>query len=308
MGCDVELRDLRAFLAAAQASHFGRAAAALHMSQSALSKAIGRLEDELGVPLFDRPGRTVRLNRYGELLREHAEEAFRALDAGRTAVADAIDPQRGQVGLAFIPTLGPTVVPQLVQEFRAGHPHARIQLSQGGAGTVVEMLHAGQVDLGLTSPAPSLPGMDWTPLWTERLVLVTASEQDQPPSRRPVRLHHYRDRPFIALKPGYGLRQITDALFARAGFTPRVVFEGADVPTVRGLVGAGLGIAVLPPANGADYGWSPAELEIADESAERTIGIATVRDRYLPATARALHAHLARQAGPALAAAARGNR
>jgi DNA-binding transcriptional LysR family regulator len=297
MGCDVELRDLEAFLTAAQTGHFGRAAAARHLSQSALSKAIGRLEVELGVPLFDRPGRTVRLNRYGELLREHAEEAFRALDAGRAAVADAIDPRRGPVALAFIPTLGPRVVPRLIREFRAEHPRSRVQLSQGGAATVVEMLRSGHVDLALTSPAPTWPEVQWTPLWTERLVLVTASEQDQPPPRRPVRLEAYRDRPFAALKTGYGLRTITDELFRRAGFTPRVVFEGSDVPTVRGLVGAGLGIAVLPPADGADDGWSPSELEIADDSAQRTIGIAAVRDRYLPATARALYDHLVSEAG-----------
>ncbi|MFI5612014.1 LysR family transcriptional regulator [Amycolatopsis sp. NPDC051903] len=296
----MELRDLDVFLACARTDHFGRAAEARHMSQSAVSKAIGRVEDELGIPLFDRQGRVVRLNRYGELFRTHVEDAMRSLDAGRTAVADATDPERGEVALAFVPSLGPTLIPGLVQKFRATFPRVRFLLSQGGAEHVVGMLESGQVDLGLTSPDPVRPDVEWTPLWTERLVLVTPPG-DTTPGKGPARLRDVADRPFVALKTGYGLRRITDDLCTEANVRPRIVFEGADVPTVRGLVGAGLGVAVLPPAAGPERRWSPPETDLADAGAERTIGIARVRGRYLPVAAQRLrevlideHVHLLR--------------
>lgn len=287
----MELRDLEAFLAGAQTGHFGRAADARHMTQSALSKAVGRIEAQLGVPLFDRVGRTVRLNRYGELFRTHAEQALQAVDAGRAAVADAVDPERGVVALAFFPTLGPTFIPRIVQEFGEQHPRIRFLLSPGSSANVVDMLLNGQVDLGLASPDPQLPDVDWTPLWSERLVLVGATGTA---AGHPVELREVGDRPFVALKPGYGLRQITDELCTRAGINPRVVFEGADVPTVRGLVGAGLGIAILPPAAGPDVQWSPPERDIADAGAERTVGIAYARERFMPTAVRTLHSYIIR--------------
>ncbi|MET7995762.1 LysR family transcriptional regulator [Amycolatopsis sp. NPDC005232] len=297
----MELRDLEVFLACARSEHFGRAADARHMSQSAVSKAVGRVEEELGIPLFDRQGRVVRLNRYGELFRAHVEDAMRSLEAGRAAVTDATDPERGEVALAFVPSLGPILIPGLVQKFRTTFPAVRFLLSQGGAEHVVAMLESGQVDLGLTSPDPARPGVEWTPLWTERLVLVTPPGEPTGGGQGPVRLRDVADRPFVALKTGYGLRQITDALCAEADVRPRIVFEGADVPTVRGLVGAGLGIAVLPPAVGPERRWSPPETELADSGAQRTIGIARVRGRYLPVAAHRLrellieeHFHLLR--------------
>ncbi|PKW16669.1 LysR family transcriptional regulator [Saccharopolyspora spinosa] len=291
----MELRDLDVFLDCARTEHFGRAADARHMSQSAISKAIGRVEDELKVPLFDRQGRVVRLNRYGHLFRTHVEDALRSLQAGYAAVADATDPDQGEVALAFVPSLGPTLIPRLVQKFRTTYPKVRFLLSQGGAENVVTMLESGQVDLCLTSPDPERPGVEWTPLWTERLVLVTPPGETRTDWKGPTHLHDVGDRPFVALKAGYGLRKITDALCAEAKIRPRIVFEGADVPTVRGIVGAGLGIAVLPPAAGPERRWSPPETDLADAGAERTIGIAHVRGRYLPVAARRLHALLIEQ-------------
>jgi LysR family transcriptional regulator, transcription activator of glutamate synthase operon len=288
----VELRDLEVFVVGARTEHFGRTADNRHMSQSAVSKAIGRVEAELGVPLFDRQGRTVRLNRYGRSFQRHVEEALRAIEAGRTAVADAADPDRGEVALGFMPSLGPTLIPTLVQEFGQRYPRVRFLLSQGGSETVVSMLENGQLDLCLSSPDPQRPGVEWTPLWSERLVLVAPPGDPAIGPGDPIALHDVADSPFVALKPGYGLRRITDALCAEAGIRPRIVFEGADVPTVRGLVGAGMGVAILPPAAGPDRSWCPPERALSHRGAERTVGIANAQGRYLPVAAERLRALL----------------
>ncbi|MGW4340602.1 LysR family transcriptional regulator [Rhodococcus koreensis] len=207
------------------------------MSQSALSRAIGRLEGELGVPLFDRVGRTVRLNRYGEIFRVRVEEAFKALDTGWSEITDAVDPNRGIVTMAFIPTIGPTLVPRLLREFRHTHANVRFQLSQGGAGSVVGMLLDGSVDLCLTAPDPRVPGVEWVPLWREPMVLAVPDDH-QLASSDTVKLADLAEVPVVTLKRGFGIRQITDELFEEVGVTPTIVFEAADVPTVRGLLAA----------------------------------------------------------------------
>ncbi|MFC9764017.1 LysR family transcriptional regulator [Rhodococcus jostii] len=287
----MELRDLEAFSAAARFGHFGHAAENRFMSQSALSRAIGRLEDELGVPLFDRVGRTVRLNRYGEIFRARVEEAFKALDTGWSEITDAVDPNRGIVTMAFIPTIGPTLVPRLLREFRRTHANVRFQLSQGGAGSVVGMLQDGSVDLCLTAPDPQVPGVEWVPLWREPMVLAVP-EDHQLASSDAVQLADLAEVPVVTLKRGFGIRQITDELFGKVGVTPTIVFEAADVPTVRGLVAAGLGVAVLPPSPDAHQVGLPVEIPISDVDASRVVGVARVASRYMPAAAHAFLEHV----------------
>lgn len=261
------------------------------MSQPALSRAIGRLEAELGVPLFDRVGRTVRLNRYGEIFHGRVEEAFKALDTGWSEITDAVDPNRGIVTLAFMPTIGPTLVPRLFRDFRRTHANVRFQLSQGGAGFIVAMLLDGSVDLCLTAPDPKLPTVNWVPLWSEPLVL--AVPEDHPlAGKKEIDLADLAGVPVVTLQRGFGLRQITEGLFDEVGVAPSIVFEAADVPTVRGLVATGLGVSILPPAPEKRHVGMPIELPIRDVDASRVVGVARVTDRYMPAVARAFFDHV----------------
>ena len=287
----MELRDLEAFAAAAKFDNFGQAAESRFMSHSGLSRAVGRIEDELGLPLFDRVGRVVRLNRYGKIFLPHIEEAFRALDAGWSEISDAVDPNRGIVALAFMPTIGPTLVPQLLRRFREDHQNVRFQLSQGGASSIVSMLLNGTVDVCLVAPDPGLSEVSWTPLWTEKLILNVPN--DHPLAQQgSATLQDIAGLPLIALREGFGIRQITNDLLARAEVDPTIVFEGADVPTVRGLVAAGLGVAILPPSPERHHDGLPVELPITGATAERVVGVAHIQGRYIPATATALIKHV----------------
>lgn len=289
----MELRDLEAFVAAARFGNFGQAAEARFMSHSGLSRAVGRVEDELGVPLFDRVGRIVRLNRYGGIFLARVEEAFQALDTGWAEITDAVDPNRGIVTLAFMPTIGPTLVPRLLRGFNADHQNVRFQLSQGGADAIIDMLRSGTVDLCLTAPDPGADDIDWLPLWREAMVLAVPAGHDllQEPE---VSLQSLNDVPLVTLRRGFGIRQILDEHFAAAGIRPRIVFEAADVPTVRGLVSAGLGASILPPAVNSDQEGMPVELELHGTTVERVVGIANVRGRYMPAAAQAFRDHVVR--------------
>ncbi len=270
----MDLSTVRSFLAVAAHGHVTRAAAELRISQPGLSRAIARLERELGAPLFDREGRTLRLNHFGEIFREHAERLVAAEEAARRALAQAADPERGEVGLGFLHTQGTVLVPELVRGYRREHPHVRFRLSQGSAERLRAEVADGRADMAITSPRPD--GLSWHPLVTERLCLAVPADHGLA-GHATVRLADAAAEPFILMRHGFGLRSITDELFGREGLTPEIAFEGEDATILRGLVAAGLGVAVVPPGERIA---GVSQVVIAD--ARRTIGLAWVDGRTRP--------------------------
>ena len=124
------------------------------------------------------------------------------------------------------------------------------------------------------------------------MVLVAPADHPLAKRSRPVRVNELACEPIVTLKPGFGIRQITDDLFHQASVDPTVVFEAADVPTARGLVAAGLGLAVLPPSSEGHTSGMPVELPIDDPAAVRHVGVAFMEDRYMPASARTFYEHM----------------
>jgi DNA-binding transcriptional LysR family regulator len=280
------LEELRWFVAVADREHVTGAAVDLHVSQPALSRALARVQAHVGVPLFDRQGRRLRLNRYGRIYREHARRALAELDTARSELEDATGDQHGVVVLAFLHTLGSWLVPALLSGFRAERPGLSFRLMQDSAAAMRTALRGGEVDLILTSPRPDDPAIAWRALVNEPLRLAV------PPAhplagRKRVRLTEVAGEPFVAMKAEYGLRGMTDALCRAAGFEPLVAFEGDDVGTLRGLVAAGLGVALLPAPYSAGVEIEPPtpHLRVADGGSFRTIGLGWEERRYRsPAT------------------------
>jgi LysR family transcriptional regulator, transcription activator of glutamate synthase operon len=264
------VEELRWFAAVVEDPNVTRAAAALHISQPALSRSLRRLEASLGVQLFDRVGRTLEPNRHGRAYAAYVRRALEQLDGGREAVGE----EAGEIRLAFLHTLGTWLVPELISGFRAEHPDARFRLNQGSAGALAEAVRDGRSDLLLSSPRPE--GLAWSALFDQPLRLVVPPDH-RLAKRRRIRLAELAQDDFVVMRPEYGLRGLTDALFARAGFTPRIAFEGEEPETLRGLVAAGLGVALL-----AGDG-----IAVADRGAARTIGLAWRPERYRPPAAEA---------------------
>lgn len=269
----MDLATVRFFLAVAEHGHVTHAAEELNISQPGLSRALARLEREVGVPLFDREGRNVRLNRYGDVFREHARRLVAEEESARRALQRAADPDSGEISLAFLRTQGSLLVPDLLRRYRAERPNVTFRLAQDSAERMAGMLRDGDADLAITSPRPD--DLAWHPLATERLLLAVPADH---PLHGTVRLSAVADEPFIALRPGYGLRTIAVELFRRVGLRPAIAFEGDDTATVRGFVAAGLGVAILPKHPGLEVRYLP----IDDPHAERTIGLAWVEGRTRP--------------------------
>jgi DNA-binding transcriptional LysR family regulator len=275
---------IRQFAAVARTEHLTQAADILGMPQPTLSRAIARLEADLGVPLFSRPGRAIKLTRHGRALLEASERTLASLRASLEILVDEADPARGRVALAFLHTLGTDVVPRMLRDFREVHPGVRFTLAQDSASAMLDMLRSGEVDLCLTAPQPDVPGVIAYPLDEQRVDLfVPASHRLAAASS--IRLAQASGEDFICFTPGHGLRLITDEMFRAAGFSPRTVFEGEQVATIRGLVGAGLGVALLTTAGTPDTDPAVATIRITAPKAARTVCLTWLADRELTAPA-----------------------
>lgn len=281
----MQLHQLEYFKVVARLEHFTRAAEEIRITQPSLSRAIGRLEAELGTPLFDRQKRRVRLNQPGQVFLQWVERALDELDSGKREVQDLLGVERGVVTLGFLPSVGAQLLPKLLRDFRTEHPGVRFQLYQNPATRLSEQLVDGEVDLCISSPATQHETLAWSSLMTEP-IFVAVPPEHKLAAYESIKLNAVAEETFISLKPGNGLRRVIDGFCHQAGFEPEVAFEGDDLATVRGLVAAGLGVALMPAAAWqGTSGLQPRSLGVTDPHCQRTLSIAYVKGRYLPPVA-----------------------
>jgi len=265
------------------------------VTQSGVSRALARLEAQIGTPLLRRSGRTLRMTHAGAVFKPHLDALLHHLDDGIAAVSQLIDPDTGTVALAFQQSLGTWLVPDLARSFRAAHPGVRFQLTQVRDEPNSAALDGGDADLELGSRRPQNPpdsDLHTRLIALEPLRLALprehplASQRLAEPGR--VRLADVAGDPFISLRSASALRRLTDDLCEQAGFRPDVIFEGDDLSNVRGFVAAGLGVAVVPAPRAGSPEAVPGPvtyLEIADPGAVREIFLTwSAERRLLPAT------------------------
>jgi DNA-binding transcriptional LysR family regulator len=297
-GLDALVPRLRQFVVVAREEHLTRAAELLGVPQPTLSRSIARLEAELGIPLFTRPGRSIRLTRHGRYLLEAAERTVATLTGALERLGCEADASRGRVALGFLHTLGGETVPQLLRDFRAQHELVRFALVQDSAHGLLTRLRDGEIDLCLTAPLPQSPGVRTRSLYEQRIDLfVPASHRLAARRGDGMPLAEAADEDFIVMEPGYGLRTITDDLCRAAGFEPRITFEGEEADTARGLVGAGLGVSLLPATASSLADRAVAAVRITTPKAARTVGIAWPDDRPLTTPAAAFRDFALTRAG-----------
>lgn len=232
--------------AVAATGQLTRAAHRVGIPQPTASRWLAALGRQLGTPIIARAGRGIELTRAGQHLADAADRALAEWENGCRRALEEADPDRGLVVFAFLHTMGGVQVPELLRGFRARHPQVRFSLVQAAHEVMVRRVRGGEVDLALTSPPPQdTDGLAVAVLFRQPIVLVAPSGH-RLASRASVRVAQLASERFVGLKPGYGMRQITDELCQAAGFTPVLAFEGEEVDTVRGLVAAGLGVALVP--------------------------------------------------------------
>lgn len=276
----MEWQQFEYFQVVARLEHMTKAAEELSISQPALSRSISRLEEEVGVSLFDRQGRSIQLNHYGKLFLHHVERMMKEFEEAIHELHDLNDPEKGIISLGFLHTLGTSIVPDLISAFRQTHPNIRFHLIQNYTHSQLKQLINSELDLCLLAYTETESPIQWIKLWTDELFLIVPI--DHPLAmKKSIRLADVGDENFILMKKGFALRNTSERLFRKVGIAPQVLFEGDEVATVAGFVGAGLGISILP--DGEEINPSKmVKIHIKDIVCERTIGMAWLENRYYP--------------------------
>ncbi|HWO95676.1 MAG TPA: LysR family transcriptional regulator [Bacillus sp. (in: firmicutes)] len=279
----MEWQQFEYFQTLARMQHVTRAAEALSITQSALSRSIARFEDEIGVPLFERQGRSIRLNQYGHIFLKSVDAMMKEFYKGKQEIQDLLEPEQGEVSLGFLHTLSTNLIPDLIASFRTDYPKVNFRLGQGPSHTLLEQLQLGELDLCLIAPMEMKPPIQWKQLWSEELFAIVPKHHKFA-GYESITLEEMADESFIHLKKGYSLRLTIEQLFKKAGIAPKITFEGEEADTVAGLVAAGLGVSILPDLKGVDQS-KLAQIRIRGRKCQRVIGIAWIQGRYLsPAT------------------------
>jgi DNA-binding transcriptional LysR family regulator len=250
----MELRHLRYFMAVAEELHFGRAAERLNMAQPPLSQQVRALEDELGVRLFERSSRRVRLTEAGEIFEGRAR---RILESADMAVDEARRAARGELGRVTVGIMSSAMLPTfppILRHYRAGRPDVEVAFAQLHSNEQLDAVREGRIDVGFVDISARGGRTDVNgvavhvePVWRETLVAALPREHPLA-GRARIGLAELADDPFIMMPrlPATGLYDRVIQFCQDAGFNPAVRQEAQQLPVVVTLVAAGVGVALVP--------------------------------------------------------------
>jgi DNA-binding transcriptional LysR family regulator len=239
----MELYQLEYFLETARQRNFTRAAAKLNLAQTALSEQIRKLEAEFGTPLFHRGRRESLLTAAGETLRTHAEGLLEQAQAARAAVQELVGLRGGRLSIGAIPSASACLLPKAIAAFRKRHPLVELALFEGTSEAVAQWVESGRVEFGLVQLPAAAGRFEEQVILAEPFVILAKRSN---PVAKHERLHlgELRSEPFVLYKGR--ARDTALAACRAAGFEPKIACESSELETIRSLVSAGLGVALLP--------------------------------------------------------------
>jgi len=239
-------RDLDIFLVLAETGSFRRTAAQVHLSQSAVSGVVARLEEALGTRLFDRTTRSVHLTAAGQVFVEQARLLNAQTHEAVQRVQHITHIQSGKVSLAALPSLAATVVPRVMARYAEQHPQIALQLHDTLSGPAFDLVRAGTVDFALTAANPDYADLDYTPLSADGFVLLIPLNHRLAKGKTPLSWLQVAELIHISMPLPASVRQYANAAFIehRIAFAPR--YEVEHIATIHAMVKAGLGVAALP--------------------------------------------------------------
>lgn len=302
MHINLSMRDIETTLVLGRTLNFRQAAGQLHLSQSALSTQILRIEEALGVRLFDRTTRTVRLTAAGQVFMQQAallQAAFRGAIDAVTGIASA---ERGQVAVAALPSLAARVLPRVLMAYHQARPEVALKVFDTLSGPAFDLVRAGDVDFALTAANPQQADLHYEPLLSDRFVLLIPSAHPLARSPGPLRWADTADAPHVSMTHPSSVRQYAEWAFLQNRIRFQPVFEAERLATIAAMVECGFGVAALPEiAAGTVRQPGIVERLLTAPVTERSIGLVTARNRSLsPAAAELAAAVRARLASPPL--------
>jgi len=275
-------RDLDVFLVLAETGSFRRTAAQVHLSPSAVSGVISRLEEALSTRLFDRTTRSVHLTATGVVFVEQARLLQAQTQEAMLRVQHINHLRSGKVSLAVLPSLAATVVPEVMARFSELYPDIELQLHDTLSGPAFDLVRSGAVDFALTAANPDYVDLDYTPLSADRFVLLLPLNHPLANGTGPLKWKQVSGLTHISMPLPASVRQYANAaLFEhRIVFKPR--YEVEHIATIHAMVKEGLGVAALPELAAAFVQQSGViTRRLTAPDIRRPIGVVTRRNRSL---------------------------
>lgn len=240
---EITLKQLRYFEAVAAVGHFGRAADACSISQPAISLQIKELEETLGIALFDRGGRQVRLTSFGAELRERTRSILRSVDDLSEFTRTAQDSFVGKLRLGVIPTIAPYLLPRVIAELAESHADLQLNIRETQTEKLIADLIEGRLDTAILALPISEPMLHEEPLFEENFVLVRSIADAAAPVPNKAGL---RELKLLLLEEGHCFRDQAISFCNFQSVTPREVMDGSSLSTLVQMVGAGIGVTLIP--------------------------------------------------------------
>ncbi len=300
---NITLKQLRYVEALARHGHFGQAAEACAVTQPALSMQIKELEEGLGARLFERGARQVRLTGLGEEFAARARDILRAVDELAEVARARRDGPGGRLRLGVIPTIAPYLLPRLIRDLAARYPGVDLQVRETQTDRLIAELIEGRLDTALVALPVSEPSLDEVALFSESFVLVRPLADGARPVPSPAALP---DMQLLLLEEGHCFRdQALDVCGLRGG-ARRAGFDGSSLSTLVQMVGAGIGVTLIPEmAVAVETRGAPVAIQrFAADRPARTVGMIWRRTSPLASDLREV-AEVVRQSAEAMYGAAR---
>ncbi len=241
----MNLRDLKYLVALADTGHFGRAAQKSHVSQPTLSAQIKKLEEQLGVSLLERRPRNVALTEVGTRVVARARRILQEADDIAELARESRDPLAGALKVAFIPTLGPYLLPLVTPRIRKQLPKLQLLLYEYQTGALLERLRAGEIDLGVLALGVDVSGLEVLPLHEEAFTLAVPAGH-RLAKKSAVRAEDLAGETLLLLEDGHCLREQALDVCSRIDVHEAEDFRATSLETLRQMVVAGLGVTLLP--------------------------------------------------------------
>src|SRR5215813_7208660 len=240
---NVTLRQLRYFDALARHGHFGRAAEACAISQPALSMQIKELEEALGGPLLERNARQVALTTFGEELAGRVRDILRSVDELADFARASRDRLAGRLRIGMIPTIAPYLLPRIMGNLTRMHPELDIQVRETLTPRLIRELGDGRLDTAILALPVSEPSLTEVPLFTENFLLVRPRKDEGTPVPSSEMLREMR---LLLLEEGHCFRDQALSFCNMQSSPPREVLDASSLSTLVQMVGAGIGVTLIP--------------------------------------------------------------
>lgn len=277
----MELDQLRYFTAVAELLSFTRAAERCLVAQPSLSQQIIKLEHELGAPLFERLGRTVRLTPAGHTFYEHAVRVLSAAGAARDSLRSADDWKQGPASIGAILTVAPYLLPPVLRSFTRKFPQARLTVREDFTAGIVQAVLAGELDLGIAALPIDEPRLQATPLFTEELLVALPAKHPLAVRRKKLTPADLADQSFVLLDETHCLGEQVVSFCRDRKFQPTVTCRTSQLLTVQTMVALGQGLSLVPKmaTEGPHQRRDIVYKSLGEEAPKRTLCLLRHRDR-----------------------------